>query len=119
MKVTKTKFGCTKLPLKYTDEELLNFINEFIASNGYVAYNRLSDQIKRVAFYQDGYQKELNTEYASIDMSFKDDMRLSRILWDMVREGKLYPVFHNDGSQTFAQDTCFGVYEKSYSNYKV
>lgn len=46
-------------------------------------------------------------------------MRLSRILWDMVREGKLYPVFHNDGSQTFAQDTCFGVYEKSYSNYKV
>ena len=54
MKVTKTKFGCTKLPLKYTDEELLNFINEFIASNGYVAYNRIRDQIKRVAFYQDG-----------------------------------------------------------------
>lgn len=109
------------VPVMYTDEELASCVYTILADNergDTISFNRICTQIVQMA--KSSGKVKPDTEYNSSEISLRDQLRLSAIMWDMIFEKKVFPLF---GSKRWfgcnEEDTLFVIqsrFNKSFNN---
>lgn len=86
MNMTRTIFGTTYLPLKCKTEDLRKIMNQSIDEcEDHFSFNDLLNQIiPKVEF-----EKELNTEYSTIEFNGTDLDIINGIIWEQIWDKKL------------------------------
>lgn len=70
-------------------------------------FQNLCQQILVTAEQEGKLRKEPNTEYSTIHLTTNDIMAISKILWDMIWERKVYIVFDAYSYSRESQNTHF------------
>lgn len=89
-----------KCPLRilYTDEEISALLLTYFASLEVkiITFSEISDYVLDKADKEHKLETEPNTRYNRIILTDEDGIRLSRILWDMILEKKIFLDFHRN-----------------------
>ncbi len=111
-----TKYGDTQFSLQYDDKELMDIITAYIqtkknSNEDFFTYFVLCKYIINFADGADKLEgKEKNTYYTSIVLSQKEYTRVSRLLWDLILDKKIFVDFSNNSYTTrYENDTVFGI----------
>lgn len=88
------RFGTSDIPLTYTQQELAQKVTKLVGDMQMpFTFHNLCQQILVTAEQEGKLKKEPDTEYSTIHLTINDVMAISKILWDMIWERKLYIVF--------------------------
>lgn len=111
-----TQFGVYRFELQYKDEELKGIIDSFINSqkdnkSTYFTYYTLCRHIMMQADKDDMLLgKEANTYYQQPELNMKEYTRISRLLWGLILEEKIFVDFSNNVYiPHYEKDTIFGI----------
>ena len=108
-----TKYGPSKLPLLYTDKELLQLVESYIQNvKSYFRYSNICNFIEDKALQEEKFQVEPYTRYVDIIISEQDHHRINMILWQMIWRKKIAIEFNNMFSNN--NDTMFSVVEDKW-----
>ena len=112
-----TKYGDTQFSLNYNYEKLMELIKEYIkhkkeSGESYFTYYSLC---KYLIQYADSkgmlLNKDKNTYYTSIKLSQFEYTRVSRLLWDLILDHKLFVDFSNNSyTAHYENDTVIGIF---------
>ena len=112
-----TKYGDTQFSLKYEDEKLMGIIKDYIkqkkdSDENYFTYYSLC---KFLIQYADSEEmllnKERNTYYTSVKLSQPEYTRVSRLLWNLILDHKLFVDFSNNSyTAHYENDTVLGIF---------
>jgi hypothetical protein len=96
-------FGTSRLPMKYSDSELSEVIQRiFKTVSTSIPFSQLCSQIIDVALKENKLAVDGNVQYAKIEVTQEDGCRISRVLWDLIWNRKIYIDFHSSqGSNGF------------------
>lgn len=113
---TITKYGDSNFNLKYDDSQLLDIITGYIqkkiaAGEDYFTYFTLCKTVLKKADSENMLlDKEADTFYASPNLSPKEYTRISRLLWKLILEGKIFVDFSNNAYIAhYENDTVLGI----------
>lgn len=113
---TITQYGETKFGLQYSDEELLGVINLFVQKKkeekaDYFTYYTLCKYILILAERENRLiGKESNTYYQQTNLSQKEYTRISRLLWQLILNQKIFVDFSNNAYIAhYENDTVLGI----------
>lgn len=111
-----TKYGDADFNLRYADEELLDIIRNYIkkridAQEDYFTYFTLCKSILKTADSMNRLEgKEPNTYYASPNLSPKEFTRISRLLWTLILDRRIFVDFSNNAYiARYENDTVLGI----------
>jgi len=112
-----TAYGDHQFNLKYEDNELLGVINNYICNKKahgdmYFTYYTLCRSILYKAKEEDALSGvEPNTYYESPNLSQKEQTRISRLLWELILEHKIFVDFSNNAymAHVGSNDTVLGI----------
>lgn len=111
-----TKYGDTQFSLLYDDKELMDIIVKYIqkkkeSNEDYFTYFVLCKNIINLADNANKLNgKDTNTYYTSVVLSQKEYTRVSRLLWDLILDRKIFVDFSNNSYTThYENDTIFGI----------
>ena len=104
-----TYYNLNPIPVEYTEEEMkekvLNFIKE---GNGEFSFRMLSDFIVQSAMSEQKVKDAAHTQYSSSEMDPLSSVQLSRILWELIWDKKVFIAFgENPYMAHYAGDTRF------------
>lgn len=112
-----TKYGDTQFSLDYSDTELMNIIKSYIkkrkdAGEDYFTYYVLCKHLINLADNTDKLEgKDKNTYYTSVILSQKEYTRVSRLLWELILDHKLFVDFSNNSyTAHYENDTILGIF---------
>lgn len=112
-----TVIGSHPFSLAYGDDELKDFIWEYIKSrkekgHPYFTYFTLIQIILDKANNEDKLEgRDKNTYYESPDLDQEEYTRVSRLLWDFIYDKKIYIDFSNNKYIAhYNNDTVFGIF---------
>lgn len=116
MSIQITVFGESHFELKYTDKEVRDKIESYIQElkakdRNYFTYYTLCKWILDDAIHN-GYAENYDSQtfYEIPLMARKEYTRVSRILWILILESKLFVDFFDNHSITrYDNDTTFGI----------
>ena len=108
-----TTFKSGPVPLTYTDEELLQLIDNYISeSHGEFSYKNLCYYIVAKAKEEGKVEGAPHTEYSRSEMSINAGYKVSRILWEKIWNKEIYIVFGENPYQAhYNDDLRFLKYE--------
>lgn len=102
------RFGTSNLPLTYTEPELeqkiLDLIDEMPSQ---FSFQSLCNQLLQEADNEGKLRKDSDTEYSTIHLTTDDIKKVSKILWKMILERKIFTVFKAYSYSRDSQDTLF------------
>lgn len=102
------RFGTSNIPLTYTRQELTQKISKLVDNMPTpFSFQNLCQQIMATAEQEGKLRKEPDTEYSTIHLTTNDIMTISKILWDMIWERKVYIVFDAYPYSRVGQNTLF------------
>lgn len=114
-----TVYGNHQFNLKYEDPELAKIMEEYICNKKakgemYFTYFTLCKSILYKAKEEDALEGvDPNTYYESPNISQKDLTRISRLLWDLILDRKIFVDFSNYAYMAHigGNDTVIGIRE--------
>lgn len=98
------------VPIHFTDHEIDFNIRDIIAnlnSGDTISYKNLCSQIIELA--RSNNKLTPDTQYSSNELSYCDQIRVCRFLWELILEKKVYTVFGNSPFLGGGSDTIFVV----------
>ena len=111
-----TQFGEAQFGLHYSDEDLIEIINSFIQKkkeehSDYFTYYTLCKYILTMADSNNKLiGKEPNTYYQQPNLSQKEYTRISRLLWVLILDRKVFVDFSNNAYIAhYENDTVLGI----------
>lgn len=104
-----TYFNTNPVPVEYTEEEMrvkvLNYLSQEIRE---FSFRTLSVFIVQTAINEQRVKDASCTQYSSNDMDPQSSIMLSRILWDLIWDKKIFIAFgENPYGAHYAGDTRF------------
>lgn len=112
-----TKYGDSQFSLKYDDNDLMDIIKEYIkqkkeSGEEYFTYYVLCKHLINYADNSDKLEgKDKNTYYTSIKLTQKEYTRVSRLLWNLILDHKLFVDFSNNSyTAHYENDTVLGIF---------
>lgn len=109
-------YGDVRFDISYSNEELKSMILLYITSKiseGSFTYLRLCKSIIETAVKENRLvDAKRKTYYQSPQLKAKEYTRISRLLWDLILEGKIFIDFYNNEYVAhIPNDTTFGINE--------
>lgn len=102
------RFGISNIPLTYTQQELIQTVTKLVDDMSTpFAFQNLCQQILVTAEQEGKLKKEPATEYSTIHLTTNDIIAISKILWDMIWERRIYIVFDAYPYNTESQNMFF------------
>ena len=102
------KFGTSNIPLSYSEQELEKKVLSLIDKMpSLFSFQRLCNQLLQEADNEGKLRKEPDTEYSTIHLTTDDIQAISKILWNLILERKIYTVFNAYPYCRESQDTVF------------
>ena len=87
----KVVLSRVELPMTYSENELLEIIQEYMQENEYFSFDGICSYIFNKASREDRIRKEKNTEYqGGVKMSYFDETIVSQLLWEQIWAKKLF-----------------------------
>ena len=88
------RFGTSNLPLTYSFQELEQKISKMVTEMpSSFTFQQICGHVLQMADKEGRIQKAPSTEYSTIHLTSNDVQTISRILWNMIWEKKLFIVF--------------------------
>lgn len=110
-----TKYGLSRLPLLYGDEELAGIVDGFVSqAKGSFRYSQLCNYIENKALQEKKFRMDPYTRYADIIMTEQDNRRINIILWQMIWNQRIVMEFRNLDFNSNDGDTIFAVVEDKW-----
>lgn len=113
---TITKYGEANFCLQYEDKELLDLIKDYInkkieAKEDYFTYFTLCKSILNKADRDNRLiDKDPETYYTSPSLAPSEYTRISRLLWKLILDGKIFVDFSNNAYIAhYENDTILGI----------
>lgn len=109
-----TVYGDVRFDVSYSDDELNVFIIEYIQSRtkeGYFTYLKLCRSLIETAVKENRLVgAKSNTYYQSPQLKPNQYTRISRLLWRLILQEKIFIDFYNNEYVAhFPNDTTFGI----------
>ena len=104
-----TYYNSNPVPVEYTEEEMkekvLTFIND---RKGEFSFRTLSNFIVQTAMNEQKVKDAAHTQYSSNEMDPLSSIQLSKILWELIWDKKVFIAFgENPYMAHYAGDTRF------------
>ena len=104
-----TYYNSNPIPVEYTEEEMkakvLNFIKDI---KGEFSFRTLSNYIVQTAMNEQKVKDAAHTQYSSNEMDPSSSIQLSKILWELIWDKKVFIAFgDNPYKAHYAGDTRF------------
>jgi hypothetical protein len=81
--------------MKYTDSELSDIVQRILKeASAPISFSKICSGIIDVALAENKLEVESNVQYAKIEVTQEDGSRISRILWGLIWDRKLFIDFH-------------------------
>ena len=108
------RYGEYPLPMDYEDEALDNLIDKYISEKKSNAadftYRGICLWLFRIASNEGRLKKENDTVYDNPIMTYDDEIRISKLLWNRIWDKKIFINFsHNEYSSHYVNDTSFSI----------
>ena len=100
--------GISDIPLAYTEQELEKKVSSLIdVMPSPFTFHKLCNKLLQEAVKEHKLRKELDTEYSTIHLTSNDLQAVSKILWSMILERKIYTIFNAYPCSRETQETLF------------
>lgn len=104
----KVVYGDAPLKMDYSDDDLKKIVSQKVESmNQRFGFKSLCAQIFADASNQGHLVMETDTQYYDPSMSPEDGQRISQILWEEIKAGKLFVDFFRSKYDTNPNDYYF------------
>ena len=104
-----TYYNSNPVPVEYTENEMKEKIQGYIAGcDGEFSFKSLCHYIVKIAIKEGKVKDAKYTQYSSNEMSPYSSIQVSKILWEMIWDRKIFIAFgENPYSAHYAGDTRF------------
>lgn len=104
-----TYYNSNPVPVEYTEEEMKEKVLTFIKDRkSEFSFRSLSNYIVQTAMNEQKVKDAAHTQYSSNEMDPHSSIQLSKILWDLIWDKKVFIAFgENPYMAHYAGDTRF------------
>lgn len=106
-----TYYNSNPIPVEYTEKEMKEKVLIFIKNvEGEFSFRTLSNYVVQTAMNEQKVKDAAHTQYSSNEMDSLSSIQLSKILWELIWDKKLFIAFgENPYMAHYACDTRFVV----------